>query len=67
MRIGFIGAGRVGCTFGKYFREHGIEVSGYYNRTAEKAKEAAEESEAYKEDEETEAEANKNNTENKEE
>ena len=42
MRIGFIGAGRVGCTFGKYFREHGIEVSGYYNRTAEKAKEAAE-------------------------
>ena len=42
MRIGFIGAGRVGCTFGKYFKEHGVDVSGYYNRTAERAKEAAE-------------------------
>lgn len=42
MRIGFIGAGKVGCTLGKYFRENGIPVSGYYNRTSEHAKEAAE-------------------------
>lgn len=37
MRIGFIGAGRVGCSLGKYFLMHGIEVSGYYSRTLESA------------------------------
>lgn len=42
MRIGFIGAGRVGCTLGKYFREHGIQVSGYYSRTKESAQFASE-------------------------
>lgn len=41
MKIGFIGAGRVGCTLGKMFREHGISVSGYYSRTKEHAEEAA--------------------------
>ncbi len=41
MRIGFIGAGRVGFTLGKYLREHGADISGYYSRTAEHAKEAA--------------------------
>jgi len=42
LRIGFYGAGRVGCTLGRYFREHGLTVTGYYNRTPDKAKEAAE-------------------------
>lgn len=42
MRIGFIGAGRVGCTLGKYFSEHGIQVSGYYSRTQKSAQFASE-------------------------
>ncbi len=41
MRIGFIGAGRVGCTFGKYLKEAGLEITGYYNRTRKSAEEAA--------------------------
>ena len=41
IRIGFYGAGRVGCTLGRYFREHGLSVMGYYNRTRERAEEAA--------------------------
>lgn len=41
MRIGFIGAGKVGFTLGKYFAEHGEEVIGYYSRTQEAAEEAA--------------------------
>lgn len=41
MRIGFIGAGRVGFTMGKYLKEHGVSISGYYSRNAEHAKEAA--------------------------
>ena len=40
-KIGFYGAGRVGCTLGRYFREHGLFVAGYYNRTRERAEEAA--------------------------
>ncbi len=42
MKIGFYGAGRVGCTLGRYMKEHGLEVTGYYNRTPERAREAAE-------------------------
>lgn len=42
MRIGFIGAGRVGCSLGKYFSTHGLQVSGYYSRTLESARFAAE-------------------------
>ncbi|MCI8327879.1 MAG: DUF2520 domain-containing protein, partial [Lachnospiraceae bacterium] len=42
MKIGFIGAGKVGCTLGKHFREHGVQVSGYYSRTLESAQFAAE-------------------------
>lgn len=30
MNIGFIGAGRVGFSLGKYFSENGINISGYY-------------------------------------
>jgi predicted short-subunit dehydrogenase-like oxidoreductase (DUF2520 family) len=44
MKIGFIGAGKVGFTLGKYFKEHenGLNVTGYYSRNPESAKEAAE-------------------------
>lgn len=41
MKIGFYGAGRVGCTLGRYMKEHGLQVTGFYNRTGERAKEAA--------------------------
>ncbi|MBR1508865.1 MAG: DUF2520 domain-containing protein [Eubacterium sp.] len=41
MKIGFIGAGRVGCTFGKYMKLHGLDVAGYYSRNLEHAREAA--------------------------
>ena len=41
MRIGFIGAGRVGCTLGRFLREKGVRMSGYYSRTLSHAEEAA--------------------------
>lgn len=41
MRIGFIGAGKIGFTLGKYFTEHNAEISGYYSRREESAKEAS--------------------------
>lgn len=41
MKTGFIGAGKVGFSLGKYFSEHGIQVTGYFNRHEESAKEAA--------------------------
>ena len=41
MKIGFIGAGRVGFTLGKYMKLHGVDVVGYYNRNVEHAREAA--------------------------
>ncbi|MCI5568914.1 MAG: DUF2520 domain-containing protein [Lachnospiraceae bacterium] len=37
MRIGFMGAGKVGFTLGKYFTEHNVSVSGYSSRTEESA------------------------------
>ena len=42
MKIGFIGAGKVGFNLGKYFSEHGVQVTGYYSRHQESAIEAAE-------------------------
>ena len=42
MRAGFIGAGKVGFSLGKYLSVHGIEISGYCSRSAASAKEAAE-------------------------
>ncbi|MDO4554561.1 MAG: DUF2520 domain-containing protein [Lachnospiraceae bacterium] len=42
MKIGFIGAGKVGFSLGRYFAEHGLEVTGYYDSEMEAAKEAAE-------------------------
>lgn len=43
MKAGIIGAGKVGFTLGKYFVTRGkdIQVSGYYSRNPESAKEAA--------------------------
>lgn len=42
MRIGFIGAGKVGFTLGKYFVGNNIRVSGYYSRNTDSANKAAE-------------------------
>lgn len=42
MKIGIIGAGKVGVTLGLYLTEHEIPVTGYYSRTYEHAVEAAE-------------------------
>lgn len=42
MRIGLIGAGKVGFSLGKYLSEHGHSLSGYYSRNPESAREAAE-------------------------
>ncbi len=41
MRIGFIGAGKVGFSLGRYFMERDLCVSGYYSRNLDSAKEAA--------------------------
>ena len=41
MKIGFIGAGKVGFTLGKYIMEHHGCVSGYYSRNEKSAKEAS--------------------------
>lgn len=41
MKIGFIGAGKVGTSLGKWFVQHGVTVTGYYSRTREHAEEAA--------------------------
>lgn len=35
MQIGFIGAGKVGCSIGKYLKEHGRPVAGYFSRHIE--------------------------------
>lgn len=42
MDIGIIGAGKVGCSMGKYAVQHRISVSGYYSKTKQSAMEAAE-------------------------
>ena len=41
MAIGFIGAGKVGFSLGKFFSQGGIPVTGYYSRNRESALEAA--------------------------
>ena len=41
MKTGFIGAGKVGCTLGKYFSENGMEISGYYSHSHSSAQFAA--------------------------
>ena len=42
MKIGFIGAGKVGFSLGKYFAENGQNVCGYYSEFEHDAVEAAE-------------------------
>jgi len=42
MIIGFIGAGKVGSAFGRYLKECGLEVYGYFSRTSKSSKSAAE-------------------------
>ncbi|MBE6021934.1 MAG: DUF2520 domain-containing protein [Cellulosilyticum sp.] len=41
-RIGFIGAGKVGFSLGRYFKEHHMDVSGYYSQNPNSAQAAAE-------------------------
>lgn len=41
LKIGFIGAGKVGTSMGKYFSMHGAELSGYYSKTDASSLEAA--------------------------
>lgn len=41
MRIGFIGAGKVGFSLGKYLAVNGVEISGYFSRSRSSAEEAA--------------------------
>lgn len=41
INVGFIGAGKVGFSLGKYFVENGISVSGYFSRSKDSAKEAS--------------------------
>ncbi|MBO6108589.1 MAG: DUF2520 domain-containing protein [Eubacterium sp.] len=40
-KTGFIGAGKVACSVGKYLTENGIPVSGYYDLDSDNADEAA--------------------------
>ena len=41
MRIGFVGAGKVGFSLGKYMSERNVCVSGYYSRERESARQAS--------------------------
>ena len=41
MKFGFIGAGKVGFSLGKYLKENNIDVNGYYSKSKHSAKEAA--------------------------
>lgn len=42
MKAGFIGAGKVGFSLGKYLAENGVQVTGYYSRNSKSARQAAE-------------------------
>ena len=41
MKAGFIGAGKVGFSLGKYLQSGGIALSGYFSKSAKSAREAA--------------------------
>lgn len=41
IKIGFIGAGKVGFSLGKYFKENGLTVTGYFSRSLASSEEAA--------------------------
>lgn len=40
MDIGIIGAGKVGCSIGKYMKEYGLPVAGYFSKRAESSEKA---------------------------
>ena len=42
MKIGFIGAGKVGCSFAKYLQINNVQISGFFSRNAQNAKFASE-------------------------
>ncbi|KRQ86742.1 Ketol-acid reductoisomerase [Caloramator mitchellensis] len=42
MKIGFIGAGKVGSAFGRYLKENGLDIAGFYSRSIESSQSAAE-------------------------
>ena len=42
MKVGFVGAGKVGFSLGRYLAEHGVELAGYASRSLDSACEAAE-------------------------
>lgn len=41
IKFGFIGAGKVGFSLGKYLKENNIDISGYYSKSQHSAREAA--------------------------
>lgn len=41
MRVGFVGAGKVGFTLGRHLQTHGVSVSGFFSRTPTHARAAA--------------------------
>lgn len=41
MDIGIVGAGKAGCSIGKYLKEHGMAVAGYFSRSKESVEWAA--------------------------
>lgn len=41
IKFGFIGAGKVGFSLGKYLKENNINISGYYSKSQHSSKEAA--------------------------
>ncbi len=41
MKVGFVGAGKVGCSLGKHLALAGVHVVGFYSRSIESAKDAA--------------------------
>lgn len=42
MRLGFIGAGKAGCSFSRYLQETRAEISGFYSKTLKHSEQAAE-------------------------
>ncbi len=40
-KIGWLGAGKVACSLGKYLKENGLAISGYYSKSKESADKAA--------------------------
>lgn len=47
MRIGFVGAGKVGSSLALYFYSHQCEISGFYSKTEEHAVEIADKTESH--------------------